>query len=68
MGYHWSRDEALEVLDVLRGFGGSATTIQIFEEIWRRSQRRLVNNSISSLRSWAEQERGIPRDRVVECE
>ena len=68
MAYHWSKAEALEVLSVLRGHGGQATTIVIFEEIYRRSRRRLVNNSISSLRKWAEVERGIPRDQAVSCE
>jgi len=67
VGYHWSKPAALEVLDVLEQFGGSATTDQIFQEIYRRSRRRLVNNSITSLRKWAEEKFGLTGADVVSC-
>lgn len=62
---HGSKAEAIEALAVLRAFGGSATTIQIFEQIWKRSRRRMVNNSISSLRDYLVEQMGLTREDVT---
>ncbi len=65
--FHWSEDEALEALECLRRHDGSATTAQIFEFINKRSNRHLVNNSVCSLRFWAQDRFGIPLSESVTC-